>query len=61
MSGLDWLVGVGVALLGQPEPVAPLLRTGASGALALQTLGIGLIGVGGVLVLGVALDRGRVP
>ena len=50
MSGLDWLVGVGVALLAAGT-VAPLLRTGASGALALQTLGIGLIGVGGALVL----------
>lgn len=50
MSGLDWLVAAGVALLGAGT-VAPSLRLRAGDALALQALGIGLIGIGGALVL----------
>ncbi len=50
MSGLDWLVAAGAALLGAGT-VGPLLRMRANDALALQALGIGAIGVGGALVV----------
>ena len=50
MSGLDWLFGAGAALL-LGGAVLPLLRSRTGEALALQVLGVGLIGVGGALVL----------
>ncbi len=50
MSGPDWLVAAGVALLAAGT-VAPLLRLRAGDALALQAVGIGLVGTGGALVL----------
>ncbi len=50
MSGLDWLVAAGIALLGAGT-VGPVLRMRAGDGLALQALGIGLIGIGGALIL----------
>lgn len=50
MSGLDWLLGAGVALLAVGS-VAPAIRRTAGAALALQALGMALIGIAGALVL----------
>lgn len=50
MSGLDWLAAAGGAVL-MIGAVAPLLGLGGSRALALQVLGITLLGVAGALVL----------
>ncbi|MGB7587766.1 MAG: proton-conducting transporter membrane subunit [Solirubrobacterales bacterium] len=50
MSGLYWLVAAGVTLL-VAGTMAPLLRLRTRDALALQGLGIGMVGFGGALVL----------
>ncbi|MEX2105914.1 MAG: proton-conducting transporter membrane subunit [Solirubrobacterales bacterium] len=50
MSGLDWLVGAGVALVAI-GCAAPVLRRGAAAALTLQALGMALVGIAGALVL----------
>jgi hydrogenase-4 component B len=50
LSGLDWLVGAGAALLAVGS-VLPASRRGAGAALALQALGVALVGTGGALVL----------
>jgi hydrogenase-4 component B len=50
LSGLEWLVGAGAALLAAGT-VAPVLRLAPRAALALQALGIALAGIGGALVL----------
>ena len=50
MSGLDWLVELGIVLLATGT-VGPLIGLSSSRTLALQALGIGLLGLGGALVL----------
>ncbi|HZK16244.1 MAG TPA: proton-conducting transporter membrane subunit, partial [Solirubrobacterales bacterium] len=50
MSPLDWLVGPGVVLLAAGT-IGPLIGLNSGRTLALQALGIGLLGLGGALVL----------
>jgi len=50
LSPLDWLVGPGVVLLAAGT-IGPLIGLNSGRTLALQALGIGLLGLGGALVL----------